>query len=575
MLHRKRIFITFQLLILLSGLSLTAVAQQRPYRVSDRQIDELLRRIETRADAFQASLTQSPGRGRVNGTNRDSEINDYLKDFETATSRLRSNFNSKSTSASDVEEVLDRGWAINNFVKNNNPGYPAAGNWNNLRSDLRTLAGYYNVEWRWDDTTYNPYPGPGAQNSDRDYPRGNQNPGRDYPRDNQFPRGPGRGGFGNNRLAGTYVLDTTRSDNVSTVIDRVVRGQDSQNSQRMRTSLERRLASPEKLSLDRSGRSITMVSSTAPQVTFDADGREQVETRGNGRTVRTTATLTGERLVIESKGDRGNDYYLTFDPIDNGRALRVTRRFDTERLTTPVEVQSVYRKTDDTAKLDIYDGSRGDYASGRGDNYPSRDNNNPNTSTYPDRNTNYPRKGSGGFAVPSDATLTATLDSDLTSEQTREGDRFTMTVTSPSQYNGAVLEGTVSNIERSGRVAGRSDLTLNFQTIRFRNGSTSDFAGFIDQVRTTNGDKITVDNEGTVQDSSSQTTRTVKRSGIGAAIGAIIGGITGGGQGAAIGAAVGAGAGAGTVLVQGRNDIRLLRGTEFTIRSSAPRTVEQ
>jgi len=563
MLHRKRIFITFQLLILLLGLSLMAVAQQRPYRVSDRQIDDLLRRIETRADAFQASLTQSLNRGRVNGTNRESEINDYLRDFETATNRLRSNFNSKSTSASDVEEVLSRGWAINNFVKNNNPGYPAAGNWNNLRSDLRTLAGYYNVSWRWDDTTYNPYPSAGSQNPDRNYPR-----------DNQFPRGPGRGGYGNNRLAGTYVLDTTRSDNVTTVIDRAVRGQDTQSSQRMRTSLERRLASPDKLALDRSGRSITMVSSTAPQVTFDADGREQVETRGNGRTVRTTATLIGDRLVVESKGDRGNDYYLTFDPIDNGRALRVTRRFDTERLTTPIEVHSVYRKTDDTAKLDIYDGSRGDYASGRGNNYPGRDNN-PNTNTYPDRNNNYPRKGSGGFAVPSDTTLTATLDSDLTSEQTREGDRFTMTVTSPSQYNGAVLEGTVSNIERSGRIAGRSDLTLNFQTIRFRNGSTSDFAGFIDQVRTTNGDKVTVDNEGTVQDSSSQTTRTVKRSGIGAAIGAIIGGITGGGQGAAIGAAVGAGAGAGTVLVQGRNDIRLLRGTEFTIRSSAPRTVEQ
>lgn len=556
---RKANFIILSLMVLLSGLSLTAVAQQRPYRVSDRQIDDLLRRIETRADTFQASLAQELNRSRVNGTNRENEINNYVRDFEAATDRLRSNFNGRNTSASDVQEVLDRGWAINNFVKNNNLGYPAAGNWNNLRSDLRTLAGYYNVSWRWDDTTYNPYPGPGAQYPDR----GNQYPGRDY------PRGPGRGGFGNNRLAGTYVLDTSRSDSVSTVIDRAVRGQDTQNSQRMRNSLERRLASPEKLSLDRSGRSITMVSSTAPQVTFDADGREQTETRGNGRTVRTTATLTGERLVIESKGDRGNDYYLTFEPIDNGRALRVIRRFDTERLTTPIEVQSVYRKTEDVARLDIYDGSRDTYAGGRGDNNPGRD------TTYPDRNNNYPRRGSGGFAVPNDATLTATLDSDLTSDQTREGDHFSMTVTGPSQYNGAVLEGTVSNIERSGRIAGRSDLTLNFQTIRFRNGSTSDFAGFIDQVRTPNGDKVTVDNEGTVKDSSSQTSRTVKRSGIGAAIGAIIGGIAGGGQGAAVGAAVGAGAGAGTVLVQGRNDIRLLRGTEFTIRSSAPRTVDQ
>jgi hypothetical protein len=535
----KRIgtMITLSLLVLLAGISQTALAQ-RPYRVSDRQLDQLLQRIETRADAFQTSLAQSLNRSRLNGTNREQEINNYVRDFEAATDRLRSNFNGRSTTASDVEEVLGRGWAINNFMKSTNLGYPAAGNWNNLRSDLRTLSGYFNLSWRWDDTSYNPYPSSGNQYPDRD--------------DNRYP---GRGGFGSSRMTGTYVLDTGRSDNVRTVIDRAISGQDSQNSQRLRTSLERRLEAPRQLAIERSGRTITMVSSTAPQVTFEADGREQIETRNNGRTVRTTASLSGDRLIIDSKGDRGSDYYLMFDPIDNGRALRVTRRLDNERLTTPVEVISVYRKTDDSLQANVYSGGRGDSYTGRGSSNPGR--------------------GRGGFSVPNGTTLTATLNDDLTSQRTREGDRFTMTVTSPGQYNGAVIEGTVSNIERSGRIAGRSDLTMNFQTIRFRNGNTAEFAGFIDEVRTTDGERVTVDNEGTVTDSDSQTRKTVTRGGIGAAIGAIIGGITGGGQGAAIGAAVGAGAGAGTVLVQGRNDIRLLRGTEFTIRSSAPRNLDQ
>lgn len=533
MTKRSGTFITLSLLMLLSGLSLTVLAQ-RPYRVSDRQLDQLLRRIETRADTFQSSLVQALNRSRANGTNRENEINNYVRDFEAATNRLRANFNGRSTTASDVEEVLGRGWAINNFVKNNNLGYPAVGNWNTLRSDLRTLATYFNVSWRWDDASYNPYPGSG----------------------NQFPDNPpGRGGYGSNRLTGTYVLDTGRSDNVRTVIDRAISGQDTQNSQRIRASLERRLESPERLALERSGRNITMVSSTAPQVTFDADGREQIETRGNGRTVRTTASISGDRLIIDSKGDRGNDFYLMFDPIENGRALRVTRRFDNERLSTPVEVISVYRKTDDTLQANIYAGGR--------------------ETSYPGRGNSYPGRGSGGFSVPNGTTLTATLNDDLTSQRTREGDRFTMTITSPTQYNGAVIEGVVTKVERSGRVAGRSDLTLNFQSIRFRNGNTSEFAGFIDSVRTADGERVTVDNEGTVTDSDSQTRKTATRGGIGAAIGAIIGGITGGGQGAAIGAAVGAGAGAGTVIAQGRDDIRLLRGTEFTIRSSAPRTLDQ
>ena len=61
------------------------------------------------------------------------------------------------------------------------------------------------------------------------------------------------------------------------------------------------------------------------------------------------------------------------------------------------------------------------------------------------------------------------------------------------------------------------------------------------------------------------------RTGIGAAIGAVIGAVAGGGKGAAIGAAVGAGVGAGSVFIQGRNDLDLMNGTEFTIRVSAPR----
>ncbi len=61
------------------------------------------------------------------------------------------------------------------------------------------------------------------------------------------------------------------------------------------------------------------------------------------------------------------------------------------------------------------------------------------------------------------------------------------------------------------------------------------------------------------------------RTGIGAAIGAVIGAVAGGGKGAAIGAAVGAGVGAGSVFIQGRNDLDLMNGTEFTIRVSASR----
>ena len=46
-------------------------------------------------------------------------------------------------------------------------------------------------------------------------------------------------------------------------------------------------------------------------------------------------------------------------------------------------------------------------------------------------------------------------------------------------------------------------------------------------------------------------------------------------KGAAIGAAIGAGGGAGTVIVQGRDQLDLPRGTELTIASSVPSVSER
>jgi outer membrane lipoprotein SlyB len=272
-----------------------------------------------------------------------------------------------------------------------------------------------------------------------------------------------------------------------------------------------------------------------------------MEQMPSGRSIRTRASLTGDQLIVSTTGNSGNDFEVTFDPIEGGQRLRVTRRVMVEGLYQPVVVQSIYERTSDVAQLDIYNGSGTTYG-----NYPT------NTTA------------SGTFIVPDNTQLVAVLNSDLTTGATREGDRFTMTVRSPGQFDGAIIEGTVSNISRSGRVSGRSEMTLNFDSIRLRNGSTYRFAGTVESVRTLNGENVRVDNEGSVRDDN-QTSRTVQRAAIGTAVGAIIGAIAGGGKGAAIGAAVGAGAGAGSVYVQGRDDLELRNGTELTIRASSPR----
>jgi hypothetical protein len=363
--------------------------------------------------------------------------------------------------------------------------------------------------------------------------------------DFEVGRGSSGSGYVTSRLTGTYRLNQSRSDNPATVADRVARNLPGEDRQRLRNSVMRRLEAPESLAIERHGRTITIASSLASQITFEADGREQTEQSRNGRSIRTQATLTGERLVVNAEGDRSIDYQVTFEPIDNNRRLRVTRRITDEGLQQQVVANSVYEKTSDVSQLDVYSGVRDDY----------------------------PPAGAsrGNFVVPDGTQLVAVLNDNLSTKQARDGDRFTLTVRSPSQYEGASIEGHVAQVNRSGRVSGRAEMSFEFDRIRLRDGRASNFAGYLESVRTTSGETVRVDNEGRAQDEDSQTSRTVTRAGIGAAIGAVIGAIAGGGKGAAIGAAVGAGAGAGTVIVQGRDDLDLMSGAEFTIRASAPR----
>lgn len=305
--------------------------------------------------------------------------------------------------------------------------------------------------------------------------------------------------------------------------------------------------SPDQIAIELRGRDVTLASSRAPQITFSADGVERVETTNTGRTIRARATLSGNQLIVTSTGDRETEFNVTFNPIDNGRRLSVTRRVYVQGLPRPVVVQSTYEKTSDVARFDINTGPQ----------------------TYPN---NYPPVPTSGtdFIIPNGETVVAVVDNDLSTMTVREGDRFTATVRQPSQYEGATIEGHVSNVQRSGRVTGRSQMTLNFDSIRLRDGRSFRFAGLIESVRTPQGDTVRVDNEGSVRDDS-QTTKTAQRAAIGTAVGAIIGAIAGGGKGAAIGAIVGAGGGAGSVYVQGRDDLDLTRGTELTIRATGPR----
>ncbi|MDQ3172646.1 MAG: hypothetical protein M3Q91_02920 [Acidobacteriota bacterium] len=479
------------------------------YRLSDAQLRQLVRRIENRTDRFSRSLGIALNRSSINGTAEEDEASRSLIALESATNQLTNRINTRQFTESDVRNVLERAAVLNSLMANYDFDAIAERDWTMLRQDLDQLAGASNIAWNW-----NTGPPPG---------------GPIYSADGE--------------LTGTYRLDTSRSADVRQAADNATRSLPVSQRQRVYDSLIRRLDPPETLAIERRGSSVTIASSRAPQISFVADGREHVETTPNGRTVRVRASFSGDQLNIVRTGDRAQDFTVTFDPTDNGRRLLVTRRLYSDQINQPVTVQSYYDRTADVAQLDLNTGSQ-----------------------------DYPQVGttSGEFVIPNGTQLVAHLNNNLSTNTARDNERFMMTVRSPSQYDGATIEGYVTNVNRSGRITGRSEMTFNFDTVRLRDGRSHRFAGIVETVRTPGNETIRVDNEGAVREDD-QTGRTIQRTAIGTAVGAIIGAIAGGGKGAAIGAVLGAGAGAGSVYVQGREDLELTTGTEFTIRSSGPR----
>jgi hypothetical protein len=485
------------------------VDSNRSFRLSESELSQLIQQIENGGDKFRVSLTDAFDRRPYDRTRSEGNMNDALRGFKKATDQVRIRFDARQLVSDDVQRLLDLAQPLENFMRANPLTDRARDDWSTLRTNLNLLANAYNISPGWINTPSSPT---GYKDA--------------------------------NRLTGTFRLDSARSDNPRDKARRATQNLRTFERQEVADQILARLESPEMLMIERRGTTMTIASSLAPKSTFEADGRERQEQLPNSRSTKVIATLRGEQLVVSSNGYKENDFNVTFDATENDNSLRVRRQIYSDRLTQPVVVDSVYNRTADVAEWNVYNDSR-----------PVLGN---------------PSANRGELIVRDGETLVAILNNNLTTKLSQRGDLFTMTVRDPSQLQGAVIEGTVGNLDEGGRLSGRSEMSLTFETIRLPNGQTYRFAGILESVRTLNGDEVKVDNEGSAQ-GANRTTQTIQRTGIATAVGAVIGAIAGGGKGAAIGGIIGAAGGAGSVFILGKDNLELPSGTELTIRSSGPR----
>jgi hypothetical protein len=353
------------------------------------------------------------------------------------------------------------------------------------------------------------------------------------------------------RLNGTYRLNESKSDDFRAVA-RTVSGIREED----RAELEELVKSPPALAIELRGTSVRIAMPGEAPESFIADGKARTNT-SFGPDAQVRVSIAGPELTVAVLRN-GRDVTTTMQIDRSNNELKVTRRITTEYLSETVFAELYYDRTDAVARFE---------APREEETYSS---NERRDRSVPERRPSPSANRPGTYIVSNGEIVTATLENDIITGVTQDNDRFRMTVTAPARFRGAVISGYVSGVSRSGRVSGRAEVTFNFETVRLTNGRTYDFAGILMSVTDTEGRTIKTDSEGAAK-SDSQTKDTAKRSGIGAGIGAVLGGIVGGGKGAVLGAIIGGGAGAGSVIVQGKDDLKLLKGSSISVQASAPR----
>jgi hypothetical protein len=170
--------------------------------------------------------------------------------------------------------------------------------------------------------------------------------------------------------------------------------------------------------------------------------------------------------------------------------------------------------------------------------------------------------------IPRDTEIIVEMIDDLGTGRSREGDKFTSKVISPTEIAGAIIEGRVNKITKPGRLKRRSELQLSFDRIILSENRWSNMNALMTEVMPVKGDNVKrVDNEGMAVGNRSYKQDGVK---IGAATGTgvVIGAIAGGPVGAAVGAGVGAAFGVGAVVIERGKNININRNQQIRVKTS-------
>lgn len=186
----------------------------------------------------------------------------------------------------------------------------------------------------------------------------------------------------------------------------------------------------------------------------------------------------------------------------------------------------------------------------------------------------------GEIVVPAGSHIVFALNTFISTKYSKAGDMFHGQVTFPVAVNnriiipaGSYVRGTIMEAKRAGRLKGKANLVLRFESVMLPNGVTKELNADLSGLSAPSGTAMLKPETEQVEGEASkgEDAGTIVGAGTtGAGIGAIGGIPNNVGKGVAIGAGAGALAGLATVLLTRGKDIELDPSTEFDLVLKRP-----
>ena len=130
-------------------LGIPDVSEEEPHTL----VGDLLSHIDTRTKSFTASLDRAIDRSEI-GSRAEARINQFVKELNQATDRLRARVSEGWANSTDVAGVLRHASSIDQFMTAHPLDASAQRDWQNLRRYLDELAHMYGVTWYWSSSQY-------------------------------------------------------------------------------------------------------------------------------------------------------------------------------------------------------------------------------------------------------------------------------------------------------------------------------------------------------------------------------------------------------------------------------------